>query len=133
MTAGLLHKEPRIGAPRDDFNFLGHVRDCACFVSFLLFFFPEIAKLLSVAAVMSPLFTHVELECFSNLVVQLSAWLLQAGGKWLLLAQAPSVGPDLGAPIGGDHAPQGAVGTCGLSTVRALLMWSGAGPVEQPM
>lgn len=92
MLACLLHKEPRIGAPRDDFKVLGYVIHCACFFFFVLFWFlfcffflivvfSEIAKLLSTAAVMFPFFTHVGLECFSNLVVQLSARLLQEGGE----------------------------------------------------
>lgn len=68
MTASLLHKEPRIGAPRDDFKFLGHVIDCACFVSFLFFLSGNCQTALGGSCNVS-LFTHVELQCFSNLVV----------------------------------------------------------------
>lgn len=88
MTAGLLHKEPRIGAPRDDFKFLGHVIDCACFVSFLFFLSGNCQTALGGSCNVS-LFTHVELECFSNLVVTVS--------------RAPSGRREVASPGPGSH------------------------------
>lgn len=68
-----------------------------------LAFFPEIAKLHSMAAVTSPLLTRA--VYFFNLVVQLFALLF-----WLLLACVHSVSPGLGAPIQGDCDTWGAPG-----------------------
>lgn len=76
-----------------DFKLLGHVIDCAWFE---FFFFSEIAKLLSMAAVPSPLPTRATLVDFSNLIVQLFALFF-----WLPLACVYSVSLGLGAPIWG--------------------------------